>query len=99
VDEQAFLTPAMIRRTSHFSGRVQGVGFRYTVVDLARGFDVLGYVRNLPDGRVELVAEGNAAEIDGLLERIGERMEGFIKKRSDEDSPPTREFKDFSVRR
>ena len=53
----------MIRRTSHFSGHVQGVGFRYTVADVAEDFDVRGYVRNLPDGRVELVAEGDEAEI------------------------------------
>ena len=88
----------MIRRTSHFSGRVQGVGFRYTVVDLARGFDVRGYVRNLPDGRVELVAEGNAAEIDGLLERIGERMEGFIKRVDLQESPATNQFDRFSIK-
>ena len=89
----------MIRRTSHFSGHVQGVGFRYTVADLAKNFDVRGYVRNLPDGRVELVAEGDEAEIAKLLERIGEKMDGFIKKRTDVDAPPTREFEDFSVRR
>jgi acylphosphatase len=89
----------MIRRTSHFSGHVQGVGFRYTAADLARGFDVRGYVRNLPDGRVELVAEGDEAEIARLIERIGEKMHGFIKNRTDVDAPPTREFTDFSVRR
>ena len=89
----------MIRRTSHFSGHVQGVGFRYTVVDLAKNLDVRGYVRNLPDGRVELVAEGDQAEIAKLLARIGEKMEGFIKNRSDADAPATGEFKEFSVRR
>ena len=46
------------RRRVVFSGRVQGVGFRFTCQSLARGFDVAGYVRNLADGRVELVAEG-----------------------------------------
>ena len=89
----------MIRRTSHFSGHVQGVGFRYTAADLAKNFEVRGYVRNLPDGRVELVVEGDEAEIARLLERIGEKMEGFIKKRTDNDMPPTGEFEDFSVRR
>ena len=88
----------MIRRTSHFSGHVQGVGFRYTVQDLAKGFDLAGYVRNLPDGRVELVIEGDEAEIHRLIERIGEKMEGFIKKRTDNDAPATREFASFSVR-
>ena len=89
----------MIRRTSLFGGRVQGVGFRYTVQDLARNYDVRGYVRNLPDGRVELVAEGDEAEIGRFLDRVGEKMEGFIKTRSDSDSPPTREFDDFAIRR
>jgi acylphosphatase len=88
----------MIRRTTHFSGHVQGVGFRYTVADLAKHFDVGGYVRNLPDGRVELVAEGDEAEIVKLLARIGQRMEGFIRNRTDNDGPATREFRDFSIR-
>jgi acylphosphatase len=89
----------MIRRTSHFSGHVQGVGFRYTVQDLAEHFDVSGYVRNLPDGRVELVVEGDDGEIARFIERIDEKMEGFVKRRTDFDAPPTGEFEDFSVRR
>jgi len=88
----------MIRRTSHFSGRVQGVGFRYTAQGLARGFNVVGYVRNLPDGRVELVAEGDEQENAGLLNAIGQQMGHFIKKRTDDDSPPTGEFSGFSIR-
>ncbi len=90
---------SMIRRSSYFSGHVQGVGFRYTVADLAKGFDVRGYIRNLPDGCVELVAEGDEAEIARLIARIGEKMEGFIKHRTDADAPATGEFKDFSIRR
>ena len=89
----------MIRRTSHFSGNVQGVGFRYTTQDVARDFKVVGYVRNLPDGRVQLVTEGDEQEITGLLEAIAQQMGHFIKKRSDEDSPPTGEFSNFSIRR
>ena len=88
----------MIRRTSLFSGRVQGVGFRYTAQQVARDFKVTGYVRNMPDGRVELVAEGDEDEINGLLQLIAQRMEGFIKNRADIDVPATRQFKDFSVR-
>jgi acylphosphatase len=89
---------AMIRRTSHFSGHVQGVGFRYTAKGVARDFKVVGYVRNLSDGRVELVAEGEEAEIACLLEAIGQRMNDFIKKRTDFDSPPTGEFAEFAIR-
>jgi acylphosphatase len=99
VDEQT-VSSAMIRRRSHFSGRVQGVGFRYTVQALAKSFPSLhGYVRNLPDGRVELVVEGDESEIDRMLQVIAEKMEGFIKNRADAESPPTGEFTGFSIRR
>ena len=80
-------------------GRVQGVGFRYTAQDIARNFKVSGYVRNLPDGNVELVAEGDPSEIERFLEAIAEKMEGFVKKRSDFDSPASGEYSGFSIRR
>ena len=50
-----------------YEGRVQGVGFRYTARRVAAGFDVSGYVRNLPDGRVELLASGEPDEVDDFL--------------------------------
>lgn len=52
----------------HYEGRVQGVGFRWTVKDLSREFEVAGTVKNLPDGRVEVVAQGD--ETDDFLEAI-----------------------------
>lgn len=54
----------------HYEGRVQGVGFRWTVKSLAREYEVSGNVRNLPDGRVELIAQGDTAEITSFLEAI-----------------------------
>jgi acylphosphatase len=60
----------MQRVTVFYSGRVQGVGFRATVRYIARGYDVTGMVRNLPDGRVELIAEGAKAELTAFLEGI-----------------------------
>ena len=63
-----------------YSGRVQGVGFRYTVKTVASGFEVSGTVRNLPDGRVELVAEGSSAELKAFQEAIREAgLAGFIR--------------------
>jgi len=53
-----------------YSGTVQGVGFRYTVKSVARGFEVTGQVRNLPDGRVELIAEGDRAELEAFRRAI-----------------------------
>jgi acylphosphatase len=55
-----------------YEGRVQGVGFRYSARRVAAGFDVAGFVRNLPDGRVELVASGDEEEVDGFLAGVRE---------------------------
>jgi acylphosphatase len=55
-----------------FEGRVQGVGFRSMVHDLARGFDVCGWVKNLPDGAVELLAAGEGGELAGFVREIVE---------------------------
>jgi acylphosphatase len=55
-----------------FEGRVQGVGFRYTTKDVARGFDVRGWVKNLPDGTVELQVDGDAEEVAAFLKELAE---------------------------
>jgi acylphosphatase len=60
----------MISKRVIFEGRVQGVGFRYTVKDLSRGFDVCGWVKNLPDGNVELQVMGEPDEVDSFIREI-----------------------------
>ena len=72
----------MIARKVLYSGRVQGVGFRYTTKRLAAGFDVIGTVRNLEDGRVELkVMSDDPDELEGFLDAILESDLGsFIKE-------------------
>jgi acylphosphatase len=67
------------RRTILFSGRVQGVGFRATCVDFARGRALSGTVRNLDDGRVELVVQGPGPDIETLLRRLAEHFGTFIR--------------------
>jgi len=64
----------------YFSGRVQGVGFRQAVLQLAREFEVAGFVQNLNDGRVLLDVEGAAAEIEGLVGAVEERMHGYLRQ-------------------
>jgi acylphosphatase len=63
-----------------YSGSVQGVGFRYTTRRLAHGFPVAGFVRNLPDGDVEIVAEGEASDVEAFLAAVARRMQGYIAK-------------------
>ena len=87
----------MTRKTIHFSGQVQGVGFRYTTQALARDFDVVGYVKNLPDGRVKLEVEGEAPEIDRFVAHIREHLGGHIRQVDSSNSPAKGEFTDFRV--
>ena len=68
-----------VRRRVYYAGRVQGVGFRFTCHALARGYQVAGYVRNLTDGRVELVAEGEAQELENFLKAIELEMGTYIR--------------------
>lgn len=82
----------MTRYTVHFAGRVQGVGFRYTTMRVARDFDVAGAVRNLDDGRVELIAEGQPAQLDRLVEAILNAMAGYVRDHTVDSAAPTGEF-------
>ncbi|HEX5102319.1 MAG TPA: acylphosphatase [Pirellulaceae bacterium] len=85
------------RRRVHYSGRVQGVGFRFTVHRIAQSHAVTGFVKNLDDGRVELVAEGEAAELDRFLIAIGEHMKRYIRAADTSTSPATGDFKLFEI--
>jgi acylphosphatase len=66
-----------------YEGNVQGVGFRWSVRDAAKGFEVIGWVRNLPDGRVELQITGDEDEVRGFLERIAQgELHSLIRKQT-----------------
>jgi acylphosphatase len=80
-----------------YSGRVQGVGFRYTAQGLAAGYPVAGWVRNLPNGDVELVAEGPPKEVDAYLKAVALRMADYI-ERSDIAEQPTSNLQGFRIR-
>ena len=82
----------MIRMTVFYSGRVQGVGFRYTVTQIAERFAVAGYVQNLPDGRVRLVAEGVAAQLKSFIEAVDDRMSRYIDQKTAGQTDATGEF-------
>ncbi len=68
--------PERVAKRVRYFGNVQGVGFRRRTESLAREFPVVGYVTNLPDGSVELVAEGEASSVSGLLAAVAGKMAG-----------------------
>ncbi len=82
----------------YYLGRVQGVGFRYTVKNIAMRFNVSGYVRNLPDGRVELIMEGPGDELDQMLQAVHDRMSDYIREVEVVKPPATGEFSHFHIR-
>ena len=63
---------ATVAKQVFYEGRVQGVGFRYSVKQVATGYEVVGWVRNLADGRVELRVSGEAGEVEAFLREIAE---------------------------
>jgi acylphosphatase len=82
-----------------YAGHVQGVGFRAQVLGLARGYDVTGYVQNLPDGRVYLHAEGHEAEVDAFTGQIAKSLDGHIRGEEIRNFSGLRTCRDFSIRR
>lgn len=91
----------MTAKNVFYSGRVQGVGFRYSTKRIASGFDVTGWVKNLPDGRVELLAQAlDADELDAFLEDIQQSSLGsHIKQREVKAIPAEPNLRGFSILR
>ncbi len=82
----------------YYAGRVQGVGFRYTAKTVATGFEVTGVVRNLADGRVELIAEGAKGELQAFQQAIREsEVGGLIREEKTQWKEATGEFRGFEI--
>ena len=84
--------------TVFFSGHVQGVGFRYAVLQVAKEFDVAGVVSNLADGRVQLEAEGAAADVTAFIAAVEEKMHGYIRKTERTVRQRGPQFTGFTIR-
>lgn len=87
----------MVCKQVRYTGHVQGVGFRYTAQHLAKDFAVAGYVRNLPSGDVELVAEGAAEQVDAFLAVIARQMAGCVEQSFVQDAASA-QYKGFHIR-
>jgi acylphosphatase len=81
----------------HYSGKVQGVGFRAMAAEIAKGYAVTGWVKNLDDGRVQLFVEGSEEAVDKFLKAVREHWKDNIKKEQIEDAKSTGKFKAFEV--
>lgn len=81
-----------------FSGHVQGVGFRYSVLQVAKGFEVTGFVSNLADGRVQLEVEGQAEDVTQFIEAVQEKMHGYIRKVERASRKRPAQFSGFTIK-
>lgn len=84
--------------TVYFNGHVQGVGFRYTTMQVAREFEVSGYVKNLLDGRVLVEIEGQTREVKDFINALEERMHGYIRHTERESERREPMFIGFVIR-
>ena len=81
----------------YYSGKVQGIGFRYTVQDIASLLKICGWVKNLNDSRVEVLAEAEEEILNSLLEQVNQHFSRYIKEVNVEWQPASGEFRDFQV--
>ena len=87
----------MAARHVIFVGRVQGVGFRYTAHRIAHRHQLAGFVRNLPDGTVEMFAQGPAQGIDDCIQDIKEYFGDYLRETRIQEIPMDPKYKDFRI--
>lgn len=81
-----------------YSGMVQGVGFRFMVEDIAAKLGVCGWVKNLGDGRVEVIAEAKEEALKQFLAQVSQHFSRYIRDTDIQWQEPSAKFKDFSIR-
>ena len=81
----------------YYTGRVQGVGFRFTAESIAKGLGLTGWVKNIGDGTVEIIAEGDRDPLEDFLNRISDYFSQYIRDTDADWEEPTGEFMDFTI--
>ncbi|CAM3150689.1 acylphosphatase [Rariglobus hedericola] len=83
--------------TVYFTGHVQGVGFRYTTLQVAKEFEVTGRVGNQTDGRVQLEVQGNLRDVNAFVTAVEERMHGYIRRVERTSAQGPAKYQDFRI--
>jgi acylphosphatase len=87
----------LVCRYVRYSGRVQGVGFRQTARSIAHGYAVAGFVRNLPQGDVEMVVQGELAEVEAVQQAVSQRLAHYIRQAIERDEQ-IGDYQEFEIR-
>jgi acylphosphatase len=87
----------MIAKHLIFVGRVQGVGFRFTAYHIANRHKVTGFVRNLPDGTVEMLAQGNSEQVNDCIREIQDSFTGYVRDTRIEDVAADPQYGRFNI--
>jgi acylphosphatase len=88
---------SQIAKNITFTGQVQGVGFRFTAFNIAKRHQITGFVRNQPNGTVEMFAQGPPGAIDDCVRDIEEEFSGYIRETKIKEIPPNPQYKDFKI--
>jgi len=80
-----------------FTGNVQGVGFRFTAYRITTSYDLAGFVRNLPEGSVEMLAQGKPEDIDNCILDIKDSFAGYIRNTKIEEVPSDPKYTSFNI--
>jgi len=87
----------MCRILTTYSGKVQGVGFRWNVLNIAQPYEVSGYVKNLSSGRVEMLIEGERKEVNQLIFKVEEKLKEFWQTKEVEEKPGLPHYENFRI--
>jgi acylphosphatase len=88
----------MTRKQITYSGNVQGVGFRWKVLQISKLYSITGYVQNLTNGKVELLAEGQDDQVEEMIKKVARELNNYWVTQEHEDKPGESHFENFLIK-